>query len=79
LPMIVAGNAGGKFATGQHINYPLAPGDGEGVDGRGHRDDTQLAHLHLSTMHAMGIQQAAFGHDENNEPMATTTLTEFVV
>ena len=79
LPMIVAGNAGGKFATGQHINYPLAPGDGEGVDGRGHRDDTQLAHLHLTTLHAMGIQQAAFGHDENNEPMATTTLTEFVV
>jgi hypothetical protein len=79
LAMLVAGKAGGKFKTGEHIVYPLAPGDGEGVDGRGHRDDTQLAHLHLTTLHAFDIQQPTFGKDENDEPMATTTLAELVV
>src|SRR6185369_10679329 len=52
VPMVVAGKAGGKFKTGQHIVYPLAAGDGAGVDGRGNRDDVQLAQLHLTTLHA---------------------------
>jgi hypothetical protein len=78
LAMLVAGKAGGKFKTGQHVVYPLAPGDGEGVDGRGHRDDTQLAHLHLTTLHAFDIAQASYGKDENGEPMAITTLPEIV-
>jgi hypothetical protein len=48
------------------------------VDGRGHRDDTQLAHLHLTTLHAFDIAQASYGKDENGEPMAITTLPEIV-
>jgi hypothetical protein len=76
VPMVVAGKAGGKFKTGQHIVYPLAPGDGMGVDGRGNRDDVQLARLHLTTLHAFDMAQPSFGHDEKGAPMATTTLSE---
>lgn len=76
VPMVVAGKAGGKFKTGQHIVYPLGPGDGAGVDGRGNRDDVQLARLHLTTLHAFDMAQASFGHDEKGAPMATTTLSE---
>jgi hypothetical protein len=78
LAMIVAGKAGGKFKTGQHIVYPLAPGDGIGVDGRGHRNDTQLAHLHLTTLQAFGGTQQTFGHDENGQPMADKPLSELL-
>lgn len=78
LAMLVAGHAGGKFKTDQHIVYPLAPGDGQGVDGRGHRDDTQLAHLHLSTLRAFGMEQPSFGRDENGQPMATSALSELL-
>jgi hypothetical protein len=78
LPMIVAGKGGGKLKTGNHIVYPLGAGDGVGVDGRGNRADTQLAQLHLTTLHAFGMQQASFGHDENGQPMATTTLSELM-
>jgi hypothetical protein len=78
LPMVVAGKAGGKFKTGQHIVYPLAAGDGMGVDGRGNRDDVQLARLHLSTLQALDLTQPSFGHDEKNQPMATTPLAELL-
>lgn len=76
VPMVVAGKAGGKFKPGRHIVYPLAPGDGAGVDGRGNRDDVQLARLHLTTLHAFDMTQPSFGHDEKGAPMATTTLSE---
>ena len=49
-----------------------------GVDGKGERNDIQLANLHLTTLHAFDMTQPSFGHDENGQPMATTTLGEFV-
>lgn len=78
LPMVVAGAAGGKLKTGQHVVYPLAPGDGTGADGRGNRDDVQLARLHMTTLDALGLSQPSFGQDENGQPMATTGLSELV-
>jgi hypothetical protein len=78
LPMVVAGKAGGKFKTGQHVVYPLGAGDGQGVDGRGNRDDVQLANLHLTTLHAFDMAQPSFGRDEKGAPMATTTLSELL-
>lgn len=78
LPMLVAGKAGGKFKTGQHIVYPLAPGEGTGGDGKGNPGDKQLAHLHMSTLAAMDLPQASYGHDDKNTPMATTGLSELM-
>ena len=78
-PMVVAGKGGGKLKTGQHIVYPLGAGDGQGVDGRGNRDDVQLARLHLTTLRAFDMAQPSFGHDEKGAPMATTTLSELLV
>ena len=77
--MVLAGRAGRRFKTGQRIDYPLDSAPGKGVDGAGNRNDTQLAHLHLTVLHAFGIPQPTYGHDENNQPMATTTLGELLV
>jgi hypothetical protein len=78
LPMVVAGKAGGKFKTGQHIVYPLAPGAGTGGDGKGNKDDVQVARLHMSVLTAMDLPQASFGHDDQNQPIATTGLSELM-
>ena len=75
LAVVLAGKAGGKFKTGQHIKYTPAPGAGTGVDGRGNRDDTQIAQLHLTVLHAFGINDPSFGHDDTG-PIATKTLPE---
>jgi hypothetical protein len=77
--MLVAGTAGGRLKTDLHVQYPLAPGDGTGADGRGNPDDTQLAALHLTTLHAFDIPQASFGKDAEGNPIATTTLSDIEV
>ena len=46
LPVIVAGNAGGKFKTGQHISLP---------------DRTPVANVLLTIMQTMGVQRTSFG------------------
>lgn len=79
LAMLVAGKAGGRFRTGLHIDYPLDPGPGTGPDGVGNPGDTQLAHLHLTTLHAFGIDQATFGQDDAGNPVATRPLSELLV
>ena len=58
LPVIIAGKAGGKWKTGLHVNYPPHPDKGTGVDGLGNPLDTQMAHLHLTTLRAFGLQHA---------------------
>jgi hypothetical protein len=46
LPAIVAGNAGGKFKSGQHIALP---------------DRTPVANILLTILQTMGLSQDAFG------------------
>jgi hypothetical protein len=79
LAMLVAGKAGGRWKSGLHIDYPLDPGPGTGPDGVGNPGDTQLAHLHLTTLHAFGIDQATFGQDDKGNPVATRPLSELTV
>jgi hypothetical protein len=79
LPMVVAGKAGGKWKTGQHIEYKPDAAAGTGVDGKGNPKDTQLAHLHLTTLRAFGMPNPTFGVDDKMAPVADRTLTEFVV
>jgi hypothetical protein len=79
VALLVAGKAGGRWKTGLHVDYPPDPNAGTGVDGKGNPLDTQLAHLHLTTLRAFGINQPTFGVDEKGMPMATRTLPEFVV
>jgi hypothetical protein len=74
--MLVAGSAGGRLKRGVHVAYPLAAGEGTGADGHGNPDDTQLAALHLTTLHAFDIPQASFGKDADGNPIATTTLSD---
>ncbi len=78
LAVVVAGKGGGKLKTGSHVKYTLGAGPGAGVDGRGNRADTQIAALHLTTLHAFGINDATFGHDDMG-PISTTTLPEIQV
>jgi hypothetical protein len=79
VAMLVAGKGGGRLKTGLHVNYPLDPAKGTGVDGLGNPKDTQLAHLHLTTLHAFGINQATFGQDDKGNPMADRPLSELLV
>ena len=62
LPMVVAGKGGGKLKTGIHVNYPLDPAPGTGVDGKGNPKDTQLAALHLSDAAVLRHQHAVVRH-----------------
>jgi hypothetical protein len=78
LAMLVAGKAGGRWKTGLHLDYPLDPGPATGPDGVGNPNDTQLAHLHLTTLHAFGIDQATFGQDDKGNPVATRPLSELL-
>jgi hypothetical protein len=79
LPMVVAGSGGGKLKKGVHIKYELAPGEGEGVDGKGERADTQLASLHLTTLQAFGMPMSSYGSDDKGVPIATKPLSELLV
>jgi hypothetical protein len=79
VALLVAGKAGGKWKTGLHVDYPPHPDAGSGVDGKGNPLDTQLAHLHLTTVRAFGLSQPTFGVDEKGMPMASRTLPEFVI
>lgn len=79
VAMIVAGKGGGRLKQGQHVNYPLDPGKGTGVDGLGNPKDTQLAALHLTTLRCFNINQATFGQDDKGMPMATAPLSELLV
>jgi hypothetical protein len=79
LALLVAGKAGGRWKTGLHVDYPPHPDEGTGVDGLGNPLDTQLAHLHLTTLRAFGLDTPSYGADARGMPMATRPLTEFVV
>jgi hypothetical protein len=79
LALLVAGKAGGRWKTGLHVDYPLHPDEGTGVDGVGNPLDTQLAHLHLTTLRAFGQETPTFGVDGKGMPMATRPLGEFVL
>jgi hypothetical protein len=78
LPMIVAGKAGGKLKTGQHVIFPLDPAKGTGPDGLGNPKDTQLAGLHLTTLQLFGMPQASYGNDDKGVPIATKPITEIL-
>jgi hypothetical protein len=78
LPMVIAGNAGGKLKKGVHVKYELAAGMGEGIDGYGHRADTQLASLHLATLQCFGMQKPSYGSDDKGVPIATKALTDIL-
>jgi hypothetical protein len=78
LPVVVAGKGGGKLKAGIHVNYPLDPAPGTGVDGKGNPNDTQLAALHLSTLQAFGMNMPSFGTDDKGMPIATKHLSEIM-
>jgi hypothetical protein len=77
--MVVAGTGGGKLKKGVHIKYELGAGEGEGIDGKGNRADTQLASLHLTTLEAFGMHKDSFGSDDKGVPIATKPLSELLV
>jgi hypothetical protein len=79
LAMLVAGKGGGKLKTGLHVSYPLDAGAGTGPDGLGNPRDTQLGHLHLTTLAAFGINQATYGQDDKGVPIANKPLPELLV
>jgi hypothetical protein len=61
LPVILAGRAGGKFRTGQHIVYPHS-----GSSGPSNKTDMPLANLYLNILQAFGLNQSTFGTDGSN-------------
>jgi hypothetical protein len=79
VAMIVAGKGGGKLKTGLHVKYELDPAPGTGADGLGNPKDTQLGHLHMSTLQCFGINQPSFGKDDKGTPIATRPLPELMV
>jgi hypothetical protein len=79
LPMVLAGKGGGKLKTGIHVNFPLDPGAGTGVDGKGNPNDTQLAALHLSVLQCFGINMPSYGTDDKGTPIATKHIAEIMV
>lgn len=70
LPVLVAGNAGGVFKTGRHINYPH-----KGASGPGNKTDMPMANLFLNVMQAFGIGNSTFGTD-GTQPYGTAPLAE---
>jgi hypothetical protein len=70
LPMIVAGNAGGKFKPGRHINYPH-----KGSGGPANKTDMPMANLFVSILQAYGIESQTFGTD-GTAPYGTKPLAE---
>jgi hypothetical protein len=70
LPVLVAGRAGGRFRTGQHIVYPHS-----GSGGPSNKSDMPMANLFLNFLHAFGINQTTFGTD-GSSPYGTKPLSE---
>ncbi len=70
LPVLVAGKAGGRFRTGQHIVYPHS-----GSSGPSNKSDMPMANLFLNFLQAFGINQSTFGTD-GNSPYGTKPLSE---
>ena len=70
LPMLVAGNAGGRFATGRHIAYPH-----RGKGGPANKEDMPMANLFLNVLAAYGIETPTFG-TTGSEPYGTKPLAE---
>jgi hypothetical protein len=70
LPVIVAGRAGGRFRTGQHIVYPHS-----GASGPSNRTDMPLANLYLNVLQVFGIDQKTFGTD-GSAPYGQKPLAE---
>jgi hypothetical protein len=78
LPMVVAGGAGGAFATGRHINYPSTPDSGSGAIGTARRADKPLANLYISIMQAFGLNVSTFGSVDGTTPYGTGPLSELL-
>jgi hypothetical protein len=76
LPVVVAGRAGGAFATGRHIHYASTPDSGAGAIATARRADKPLANLYISIMQAFGLDVSTFGSVDGTTPYGTGPLTE---
>jgi hypothetical protein len=76
LPMVVAGRAGGAFATGRHILYPSTPDKGAGAVETARRADKPLANLYISILQAFGLDVSTFGSVDGTTPYGTGPLSE---
>jgi hypothetical protein len=76
LPVVLAGRAGGAFATGRHIRYASTPDKGAGAIGTARRADMPLANLYISIMQAFGLNVSSFGTVDGTTPYGTAPLSE---
>ena len=76
LPVVLAGRAGGAFATGRHIHYPSTPDKGAGAISTARRADKPLANLYISIMQAFGLAVTTFGSVDGQTPYGTGPLSE---
>ena len=76
LPVVVAGRAGGAFATGRHIRYASTPDSGAGAVETARRKDMPLANLYISIMQAFGLDVSTFGSVDGTTPYGTAPLAE---
>jgi hypothetical protein len=70
LPVLVAGQAGGRFKTGRHISYPH-----KGASGPGNKTDMPMANLFINVLQAFGIGNSTFGTD-GTQPYGTAPLAD---
>jgi hypothetical protein len=75
LPMVVAGKAGGRFKTNQHIVYPHTSGGGKETTAPG---DTPMASLYLNILRAFAVDVPTFG-STGTGPYASRPLAELMV
>lgn len=76
LPVVLAGRAGGAFATGRHIRYASTPDKGQGSVETARRADMPLANLYISIMQAFGLNVSTFGTVDGTTPYGTAPLAE---
>ncbi|HMF44976.1 MAG TPA: DUF1552 domain-containing protein [Polyangia bacterium] len=76
LPVVLAGRAGGAFATGRHIHYASTPDSGAGSVETARRADKPLADLYISIMQAFGLDVTTFGSVDGTTPYGTAPLSE---
>jgi hypothetical protein len=76
LPVVLAGGAGGAFATGRHIHYASTPDSGAGAISTARRADKPLADLYISIMQAFGLAATTFGSVDGTTPYGTGPLSE---
>lgn len=76
LPVVLAGGAGGAFATGRHIHYASTPDSGAGAISTARRADKPLADLYISIMQAFGLGVTTFGSVDGTTPYGTGPLSE---